>query len=106
MNVIGLYGAIGWNVLISDNPKLLSQLLAERGLNKILWECGPDLATSAIKNGCIQETIAFIAPKILGGDSSMTPFADFNFEDMSEVKNLNNSKLQILNSDICIKNYL
>jgi len=22
MNIIGLYGAIGWNVLISDNPKL------------------------------------------------------------------------------------
>ena len=21
MNIIGLYGAIGWNVLISDNPK-------------------------------------------------------------------------------------
>ena len=25
MNVIGLYGAIGWNVLISDNRKLLKQ---------------------------------------------------------------------------------
>ena len=22
MNVVGLYGAIGWNVVISDNPKL------------------------------------------------------------------------------------
>jgi carbamoyltransferase len=26
MNVIGLYGAIGWNVLISDNPKLRNQM--------------------------------------------------------------------------------
>lgn len=26
MNVIGLYGAIGWNVLISDNPKLSNQM--------------------------------------------------------------------------------
>ena len=26
MNVIGLYGAIGWNVLISDNPKLREQM--------------------------------------------------------------------------------
>ena len=25
MNVVGLYGAIGWNVIISDNPKLLKQ---------------------------------------------------------------------------------
>ena len=90
----------------SDNPKLLSQLLAERGLNKILWECGPNLATSAIKNGCIQETMAFIAPKILGGDSSMTPFADFNFGDMNEVKILNKGSLKILKDDILIKNYI
>ena len=64
------------------------------------------MATSAIENGCIQETIAFIAPKILGGDSSMTPFADFNFEDMNEVKILNKGSLQILNGDIFINNYL
>jgi len=90
----------------SDNPKLLSQLLAERGLNKILWECGPTLATSAIENGCIQETIAFIAPKILGGDSSMTPFSDFNYKDMNEVQILKRSDLQMLNGDILIKNLL
>tara|TARA_B100000212_G_scaffold11983_1_gene8618 strand:+ start:415 stop:1503 length:1089 start_codon:yes stop_codon:yes gene_type:complete len=89
-----------------DNPKLLSKLLAERGLNKILWECGPNLATSAIKNGCIQETITFIAPKILGGIDSMTPFADFDFEDMTDVKILNKSTIQLLNEDICIKNLL
>ena len=90
----------------SDNPKLLSNLLAERGLNKILWECGPNLATSAIKNGCIQETITFIAPKILGGVSSMTPFSDFNFENMREVKILSKGNIKIFNDDICINNYL
>ena len=90
----------------SDNPKLLSKLLADRGLNKILWECGPNLATAAIKNGCIQETIAFIAPKILGGVNSMTPFADFNYEDMNEVKNLNTGTIKILNGDIFLKHYL
>jgi carbamoyltransferase len=26
MNVIGLYGAIGWNVIISDNPQLMQQM--------------------------------------------------------------------------------
>ncbi len=88
----------------SDNPRFLSKLLAERGLNKILWECGPNLATSAMKNGCIQETITFIAPKILGGDSSMTPFADFNFENMNEVKILTKENLQTFNGDICIQN--
>ena len=90
----------------SDNPKLLSILLAERGLNKILWECGPTLATSAVKNGCIQETIAFIAPKIVGGLSSMTPFADFDFEDMDKVKLLSKGSIQIMNGDICLMNKL
>jgi len=89
----------------SDNPKLLSQLLAKRGLNKILWECGPTLATSAFKNGCIQEIITFLAPKILGGPASMTPFADFGFEDMNEVKILNKNKIQFFGDDICLRNF-
>lgn len=87
----------------SDNPLLLSKLLAERGLNNILWECGPNLATSALNNGCIQETITFIAPKILGGVSSMTPFGDFDFENMNEVKKLRRGKIKILGDDFCIK---
>ena len=90
----------------SDNPILLSKLLAERGFNKILWECGPKLATSAFQSGCIQETITFIAPKILGGVSSMTPFADFNFEDMNQVKKLNRGEIKFLDNDFCISHLI
>ena len=92
--------------LESNDPKLLSKLLAERGMNKILWECGPSLATSALKNGCIQEIITFIAPKILGGDNAMTPFGDLNFEDMNEVYKLNGGKIKLLNGDIYISNQI
>ena len=90
--------------LPSDDPSLLSKLLAERGLNKILWECGPRLATSAFKSGCIQETITFIAPKILGGASAMNPFVDLNYENMNEVKSLKRDLIEILGDDICLKN--
>ena len=58
--------------LSSDNPILLSNLLAKKGCNNIFWECGPKLATSAIKAGCIQELMTFIAPKILGGVSTVS----------------------------------
>jgi len=88
----------------SDNPKLLAKVLADRGMNKILWECGPNLATSAFKNGCIQETITFVAPKIIGGESSMTPLADFNFENMNEVKVLKGGKIKHFSGDIFINN--
>ncbi len=86
----------------SDNPKYVSKILAQRGFNKILWECGPKLATSAIKSGCIQECITFIAPKILGGDDCMTPFADLQFNSMKEVINLNLKNLNRINDDICL----
>tara|TARA_Y100001978_G_scaffold154037_1_gene139401 strand:+ start:760 stop:1848 length:1089 start_codon:yes stop_codon:yes gene_type:complete len=90
----------------SDNPILLSKLLAERGLNSIFWECGPTLATSALKNGCIQETMTFISPKIIGGINSMSPFADFNFQEMKEIYKLNSNKIKILNEDIFLENKL
>ena len=98
------------NVLIqkvsSDDPKILSRLLAERGCNKVLWECGPELATAAVKAGCIQEFITFIAPKILGGINGMTPFSDFEFKSMNEVISLNLQAIKPFSQDIILKNQL
>ncbi len=87
----------------SDNPELISKILAKRGLNKVLWECGPSLATAAIKSNCIQEIIAFIAPKILGGENSMNPFGDFNFEEMNQIIKLRDSQFTLIGNDICVQ---
>ena len=87
----------------SDNPELISKLLAKRGCNKVLWECGPKLATAAIQSSCIQEIITFIAPKILGGENSMNPFGDFQFENMNEIIKLSYSQVSLIGNDICIK---
>ena len=84
----------------SDDPKLLSKILANRGCNKVLWECGPRLATAAVAAGCIQEFITFIAPKILGGEDGMNPLADFQFESMDEVINLNLQEIKSFSEDI------
>ena len=89
--------------LPSDNPKFLSNLLAQKGCNNILWECGPKLATAAIKAGCIQELMTFIAPKILGGIDSMNPFVDFKFKDMNEVIIINSPEISFVGNDICVK---
>ena len=87
----------------SDNPELISKMLAKRGCNKVLWECGPRLATSAIKSNCIQEIITFIAPKILGGENSMNPFGDFKFRGMHEIINLSNNQVSFIGNDICVE---
>ena len=89
--------------LPSDNPKLLSNLLAQKGCNSVFWECGPKLATAAMKAGCIQELMTFIAPKILGGENSMNAFADFEFKDMKDVFNLNASEIKFIGDDIFVR---
>ena len=90
----------------SDNPELISKILASRGCNKVLWECGPRLATSAIKSNCIQEIITFIAPKILGGENCMNPLADFDFREMNEIIKLSDSQFSLIGNDICVKSGL
>jgi len=90
----------------SDNPKILAKLLADKGFNKVLWECGPKLATSALENNCIQETLTFISPKILGGIKSMNPFSDFNFSEMEDVFLLKPQEVKVFNGDIFLKNLL
>jgi len=98
------------NVLVekvsSDDPKILSRILAEKGCNKVLWECGPELATAAVKAGCIQEFITFLGPKIIGGENGMTPFSDFEFTSMNEVINLNLKEIKPLSTDIYLRSYL
>ena len=56
-----------------------------------------------MKAGCIQELMTFIAPKILGGVSSMNPFSDFQFTDMDEVFNLNKTEIKFIKDDIFVK---
>ena len=90
----------------SDDPKFLSIILAKKGCNKVLWECGPELATAAVKAGCIQEFITYLAPKILGGKGGMTPFSDFNFKSMDDIIDLNFNEIKPLIKDIYFRSLI
>ena len=52
----------------------------------MLWECGPELAAAAIRQGCVQELAAVIAPKLLGGLAARTPLGDLELEDLDQVQ--------------------
>ena len=90
----------------SDDPNLVAKILAEKGCNKILWECGPKLATAAVKAGCIQEFITFLAPKILGGENGMNPFSDFEFQSMNEVIKLDLHEIKPYGGDIFLRSFI
>lgn len=42
------------------------QLLADRGINEILLECGPTLAGTFMQQGLIDELILYVAPHLMG----------------------------------------
>ena len=71
--------------LVASEPLALMQALADRGCNRVLWECGPELAAAALRQGCIQEVAAVIAPKLMGGLAARTPLGDLMLERMADV---------------------
>jgi len=87
--------------LNSNDPSELLTSLAEKGCNKILWECGPLLATSAIESNCVQELIVFVAPKLLGGKPAMSPLNSFGFESINSTYKLQHSFLERKEEDLC-----
>ena len=89
--------------LQSHDPSELLKKLGDKGCNKILWECGPLLATSAIEANCVQELVVFIAPKILGGNSSMNPLGSFGFESINSTYKLQHSSLERKEEDFIWK---
>ena len=87
--------------LNSNDPSELLNCLGKKGCNKILWECGPLLATSAIEANCVQELVVFVAPKLLGGKSAMSPLNSFGFESISSTYKLQHSFLERKGEDLC-----
>ena len=82
--------------LEDSQPENLMTELASRNCNQVLWECGPKLATEALKQGCVQEIAVIMSPKILGGKPAKTPLDDFGMTSMDQVllmKYANSTKL-------------
>jgi diaminohydroxyphosphoribosylaminopyrimidine deaminase / 5-amino-6-(5-phosphoribosylamino)uracil reductase len=66
--------------LAACEPVDLLRALAERGSNRVLWECGPALAAAALRQGGVQRVAAVVAPILLGGEPARTPLADLGLE--------------------------
>ncbi len=80
-------------------PATVMKYLYERGLSRVLWECGGTLAASAIKEGAVQQILAFMAPKIIGGVSAPTPVGELDFKQMTEALMLEDITWEQLGDD-------
>ena len=91
-------------ILLRDSePIELLNSLAKRGCNSVLWECGPELASHAIKQGCVQEIAMMIAPKLLGGFPVGTPLTQFGFNSVHEAFRLKTISKSTFDDDLLIR---
>ena len=89
--------------LDASEPELLLTALAQRGCNRVLWECGPALAAAAIQQGCVQEIAAVFAPMLLGGELARTPLGDLGLTAMDQVQLLRGDNVQRLGDDLLLQ---
>ncbi len=87
-------------------PQIVMDHLYQKGISKVLWECGGTLAAKAIADGTIQKVMAFIAPKIIGGTDAPSPVGDLGFSLMTEALQLKDIQIQAIASDILVEGYL
>jgi diaminohydroxyphosphoribosylaminopyrimidine deaminase/5-amino-6-(5-phosphoribosylamino)uracil reductase len=81
-------------------PEALALALARRGCDRVLWECGPELAASAMRQGCVQQLAAVIAPKLLGGTSARTVLGDLGVDTIGSRWSLRSMDIGWMGSDI------
>lgn len=92
--------------LESLTPLNVMKELYQRGLSSVLWECGGKLAASALQEGAIHKVMAFIAPKIIGGEGAYSPIGDLNLTKMTDALSLERIKVQNIDQDWLIEGYL
>ncbi|WP_286195545.1 bifunctional diaminohydroxyphosphoribosylaminopyrimidine deaminase/5-amino-6-(5-phosphoribosylamino)uracil reductase RibD [Synechococcus sp. CCAP 1479/9] len=81
-------------------PAALAIALARRGCNRVLWECGPVLAAAALRQDCVQQLAAVIAPRLLGGHAARTPLADLGLENLEDGWSLGDAAIGWLGRDL------
>ncbi len=87
-------------------PKAVMNQLYQKGLSQVLWECGGILAAKAISSQAVQKVMAFIAPKIIGGQTAPSPVGDLGLNQMTEALLLDRISLEKIEQDILIQGYL
>ncbi len=88
------------------NPETVMNHLYKRGLSQVLWECGGILAANAISSQAVQKVMAFIAPKIIGGQTAPSPVGDMGLTEMTKALLLDRISLEKIEEDILIQGYL
>lgn len=87
-------------------PARVMAYLYDRQLLSVLWECGGTLAARAIAEGAVQKILAFIAPKIVGGEAAPSPVGELGLAAMTEALTLERVTVRSVGLDCLVEGYL
>lgn len=96
-------GVVLWNC--NTLQELLQRAAAEK-IDSILLESGGTLSESLLKEGYVDEVMAFIAPKIIGGKMAKTPVEGDGIELMADAIVLSERKVMTFGDDVLISGML
>lgn len=88
------------------SPDAVMQILYQRGALQVLWECGGILGAEAIRQRTVQKVCAFIAPKLIGGQTAPSPIGDLGLTQMTQALALESVQIQPIGTDYLIEGYL
>lgn len=81
-------------------PRFALKALFDRGVRHVLLEGGPTVAGAFVEGRCVDEVIAYVAPKLLGGGPSA--LGDAGIETMAEAVTLVIEQIERLGEDLKI----
>lgn len=84
---------------------ILMKNLFDKGITDVLLEGGSGLNGAFLKERLINKFIIFLAPKLLGGVNSLTPYAGPNPDRMDESLNVDIHSIEKFGSDMCLIAY-
>ncbi len=85
-----------------DNIIDLMQRIGSEKIDSILVESGGTLSEVLLMEGLVDEVLAFVAPKIIGGKMAKTPVEGEGIELMSQAIHLKNRIVEPIDEDILI----
>jgi diaminohydroxyphosphoribosylaminopyrimidine deaminase / 5-amino-6-(5-phosphoribosylamino)uracil reductase len=87
-----------------DLKELMGKLY-EKGITDLLVEGGSEVNGSFLRAGLIKKFFVYVAPKILGGRGSLTPFTGNDVENMDQALDVAIHEIEHYGEDICITAY-
>ncbi|MFF5996664.1 bifunctional diaminohydroxyphosphoribosylaminopyrimidine deaminase/5-amino-6-(5-phosphoribosylamino)uracil reductase RibD [Lysinibacillus sp. KU-BSD001] len=93
--------------VVNDQLDLNTMLdeLYKRGITDILVEGGGEVNASFLRAGLIQKFLVYVAPKVLGGRNSITPFTGTDVETVEAAMLLDFAEVEKVGADLRITAY-